>query len=324
MLYPKQRRHGLAPIESILMIAVAAIILLGILQFAQSIAFLTSQRVAEVLDQSNAESEQRSNYGEPSRDTTTTGKHPESTGYKDPNDASFRNPTELGKLRTSEGELDPEYLNSRSERETAYGKWDKILKDAGLDVGFAGMAEDVTDDLAGIVANHAEFGDATEEFLEFGNWALYSVNDRMFNKLLDDGLFDPTAYVDSLKTEQLGRAPATGFEFDLQMVKTEQRVLEGVVQRFSESPHVTTIMKEINNSLQYHTDFQPITFLRYWGGRLLAYESKAVYMATNAIGHNVDFRKESNRRAIGFAAAFLEHGYSEDEYYEYMRTGKLP
>ncbi|MEZ6120542.1 MAG: hypothetical protein R3C28_28750 [Pirellulaceae bacterium] len=155
------------------MIAVAAIILLGILQFAQSIAFRTSQRALPSLTNQNAESEQRSNYGEPSRDTTTTGKHPESTGYKDPNDASFRNPTELGKLRTSEGELDPEYLELDPNAKPPTESGTRSSKTQAWTSDLRRYGRRCDGRLGRYCGNHAEFGDATEEFLEFETALLF-------------------------------------------------------------------------------------------------------------------------------------------------------
>ena len=67
-----------------------------------------------------------------------------------------------------------------------------------------------------------------------------------------------------------------------------------------------------------------ITIGKYLGGRVLGFEAHAVMGATAALGHNVDFANISDRIMIGHASAFLAHGYSEQEFLDYVRTGVLP
>jgi len=41
-------------------------------------------------------------------------------------------------------------------------------------------------------------------------------------------------------------------------------------------------------------------------------------------GGSIDFGNQSHREAIGKAAVFQAHGYSQADYMNYMRTGKMP
>lgn len=245
----------------------------------------------------------------------------------------------LDDLENSEGELDPDKLTSRDEREVAYGKWKEKLGEAGGEaakIKFPEMAEEVTDDLGGSIANDGllygvlgkGYGDNTEEFLEAGNDELYRFNDKMFNKLESNPneLFDPTQYVEGAKNDQLGRPPKNALEFDLQMVKAEQSQLEEVIksQMPSDPQQRQDVLKEINTSLSLSTNDYIPDPIEYLGGKITGYEVEAVSQASEHLGRNIDFSRQEDRRAIGYAAAFRAHGYNQATYNEFMKTGTVP
>lgn len=219
----------------------------------------------------------------------------------------------------------PKPLRSRTEREDAYVEIQGLLAAAGgraATVRFPTMAADVTDDVNGYFADWFEFSDPTEAFLEAVNGHLYRGNAMLFRKLLDEPekLFDATELIASLNSENLGRPPNDGLEFDLQMVKYEQRQLSIIIEQIlpKSTDQRNAILSDINSSLHFETG--GLGLLKYLGGRLWHYETEAVRRAYVALGNRSPrFGNEHDRRLIGFAVAFIAHGRSAEEYYQYVK-----
>lgn len=313
-----QQRKGMASVESLLLIAVGAMILMGLTQYwKRELAPKIKETLAIVIGE-DASPKPFSRYG-----SSNQGDETSSTGIGS-----------LADLPTLTGALDPNVLTSRADREDAYQKLQDLLSKAGgiaATVKFPTLAANVTDDLAGLLANLFLYDPTTEYFLERANARLYEVNNKIFNRLISNPneLFDPTEFLEN-PTGDLRSEPKNGLEFDLQMVKFEQRQLEdsldGLLPKDPEARE--GVFDEINYSLKLdHEEFPRYlgTGARYIGGRIFHYESEAVRLAYGALGgRNPDFRNESDRRTIGFAAAFIEHGYTETQFYQYIASGRLP
>lgn len=250
-------------------------------------------------------------------------------GDVDAADGPEEKATGLDDLLNSEGELAPDNLRSRLEREAAYATWEERLSEAGGEaakVKFPQMAKDVTDDLGGLIANR-NYSESTQDFLEAGNDELYRFNDKMFNKLeqTPEELFDPAQFVQGAEADQLGRVPKNPLEFDLQMVKAEQAQLEGVINSSmpADALERQKVLDEINVSLSLNTNILP-DYVEYIGGKIAGYEVESVDQASTFLGRKIDFSNQEDRRAIGYAAAFRSHGYNESTYREYMKNGTVP
>jgi hypothetical protein len=252
--------------------------------------------------------------------------------------------------------LDPKRLLLMTYRKWAYLKWQSLLK---LDGGkaattkFAKMAGDVVFDMDGWITLAVFSFDTRIEFLEPINRRLYEKNRKMFQRLRANPsrLFDPAIYEPSLKSERLGREPVSGLEFDMQMVKYEQRQVEHELDDWKkrQDPWFDDYLAEISASLAVlrnnfsstiftygNDDGKVEEFIRKFlddlqtGGMvgvapLIGYHTDALYWAQLARGgKNLDFGSEQDRRAIGFAHAFIAHGYSMTQYFAFMKTGAMP
>lgn len=237
-------------------------------------------------------------------------------------------------LSNSEGELAPENFETPSERSDAYRKQQQLNENTGGKFGetkFAQMAADVSDDLDGRAARWFLYSDQTEGFLNEGNRQLYDFNDRIFNKQRENpnNLFDPMQYVPGAEGEPQQEIKSA-MEWDLRMVQAEQRNLSSILANELDETNRNKVIGELNNSLSVGSNYVD-SMVRYVGGRIFSYESHAVAGASRALGQGtekgytqIDFSKEEHRIAIGYAEAFLAHGYTPQQYLDFMKTGDLP
>jgi type VI secretion system secreted protein VgrG len=230
----------------------------------------------------------------------------------------------LDELENSQGNLAPEKFSSPSERSEAYKQHQALNEEAGGEFGktkFSQMAADVSDDFDGWFARNLMYSDETEAFLNEGNKRLYDFNDRVFNeqRKSPDDLFDPFSLLPDGQNGE-SRVIDSAIAWDLRMVETEQRYLSSLMTETMAPQKREKILGELNDSLRSLE--APVG--KYIGGRIFGYESHAAMGASVALGRDVDFSNEQDRIAIGYAAAFLAHGYTPQQYLDFMKTKTVP
>jgi len=160
----------------------------------------------------------------------------------------------------------------------------------------------------------------SEEAFAFTNKVgedLYTFNKGQAEKVIADpfNLYDPNG---------TGRKMGSAMEFDLNYVHAEQSRVESWIRSESaagrlNSGHIVELSDAINGD-------SPSSMARdlFYKGTSPVADTAATEWATSFAGGRLDFNNQNHREAIGKAMVFQAHGYSQADYLNYMRTGKMP
>jgi hypothetical protein len=147
--------------------------------------------------------------------------------------------------------------------------------------------------------------DETERVLKEVNRILLQANMRIIKRLMERK--HPTTPQNEKDTTLIST-----LKFDLSMVGMEQALVQQYLDQHRLAPKVVEELNTDLNSTGFWRTIAPIRPFQFnW--------------AKKAMGvSQLDFRIQTHREAIGRAMVFLLHGFTENQYYDYMRNDTLP
>ncbi len=208
-----------------------------------------------------------------------------------------------------------ENYDTIAERSDYYASIDEIMEsnEGTKDVHFFEAASEVTGTFGvGVIETPFEFfadhSDAAKDMLLSINAGLLDENMNVIDNLLQKGV--PTDPNNPGSTEKM-----SGLEFDLAMVQFEQgnvqKMLDDYQTTHSESDYQDAV-EDINGDLNFDGAVRTV-------GRIFA-DNQPTDWATEALGQErLDFTDLEDRKAIGMAKVYAEHGKSEEEFREYWQ-----
>jgi WXG100 family type VII secretion target len=179
--------------------------------------------------------------------------------------------------------------------------------------------------------------DTSKDFIEEVGADLFKFNRGQAAKLIAN----PSVLMDPNGT---GRVMNSALEYDLNYVHAEQSQVEKSLREAQasgrlNSGHLGEITDSINGgsdnsyfrSAFYSTANAGVSVVdyaakgvNYVAGTNFQSDIQASDWAKSFAGGNLDFTQQNHREAIGKAMVFQEHGFSQQQYLNYMRTGQMP